>query len=108
MDLNTECEERQRAQSAGEVENFLARKVDGPILGYFKLADANGPTRITTAVGDLLATVTELRPEYRCCTPFGNPSVRQNFLAWGIDSRAWSGTYFKSSGEYVRMHVVER
>jgi len=61
--------------------------------------------RITTWMGDTLATVTWMGAEYRCPGFGGFPSVRQNFTARGIDGRAWYGTFYKSSGDYVRMRV---
>ena len=61
---------------------------------------------IKTWSGHRLAVVTHAGPIYK--TPaFGFPSKRRNFRALGIDGRHWSGVAYVSSGDYVRMCVVD-
>jgi hypothetical protein len=90
-------------QSKQEVEDFK----QGKALTYFAyFRDGTQPT-ITTFTGDKLADVTLLGHEYKV-PAFGRvPSTRVNFRAKGIDGRMWAGTYYKSSGDYVRMRVIK-
>ena len=60
--------------------------------------------RITTWVGDKLGDVTFIGREYGG----GFGGVRQNFRMEGVDGRTWSGTFFKSSGDYVRMKPTKK
>jgi hypothetical protein len=63
---------------------------------------------LTTWTGELLARVTWAGAPYEC-PAFGSfPSTRRNFRAVGIDGRVWAGTYYQSSGDYVRMRALKK
>lgn len=64
-------------------------------------------THITTWVGDVLAEVTWLGDPYKCPAFGGFGSTRVNFRARGIDGRNWYGTFYLSSGDYVRMQACK-
>lgn len=109
------CDERNRALSRREVEAFLARSADswfaywqeakpGPQLDMPSGVRPNAP-RLTTWMGDTLAYVTWWGAEYTSPAFGPFPSRRTNFRARGIDGREWYGTYYKSSGDYVRMRA---
>lgn len=84
-------------------ENEVLRFREGQEESYFAyLSAASMHTKITTWMGDELARVVWRGQEYTS-PAYGMPSKRQNFRALGIDGRLWSGTYFCSSGTYVRM-----
>jgi hypothetical protein len=104
-----------RELSAKEVEAFKRGKLKAifaywtqPKMGGVAERDAPpGTIKITTWMGDTLATVTWVGREYHP-PAFGSfPSTRINFRAKGIDGRTWAGTYYKSSGSYVRMRPVK-
>lgn len=98
----TTVEESNRAASRAEVEAFrLGAK--GPYFAYWHKAKQGGYPYITTWMGDRLATVYWRGANYYCSAFGGWPSERVNFCAKGIDGREWYGTYYKSSGTYVRM-----
>ena len=71
----------------------------GTYAGYM----SKDMTRITTWMGDTLADVQWKGAEYR--GNMGNRAV--NFRAKGIDGKLYSGTYYKSSGDYVRMKRIK-
>lgn len=112
------ADERNRVRSNAEVEAFKARHNDR-WFGYWRDVDGTfqgpgnvGPVshriaEICTWMGDVLATVTWKGAEYSSPAFGGFPSKRINFRARGIDGRMWAGTYYKSSGDYVRMRVVK-
>jgi hypothetical protein len=85
------------------VETYEFQHRDAGAAGYFAYwsQPPGGPAKIGTFTGDKLADVTYAR-EYTV-PAFGHRSVRVNFRARGIDGHCYSGTYFKSSGSYVRM-----
>lgn len=119
--LQLEVDERNRETSRREVEAFRRRENSGRYFAYWheptkeeREASARAmATRwrpiatLTTWTGELLARVTWVGTEYRCPAFGGWPTVRVNFCARGIDGRDWAGTYYKSSGDYVRMRVVK-
>ena len=93
--------EQNRKTSATEVSRFR----HGMEQHWFAYMSSD-KERVTTWVGDALARITWLGAEYKC-PAFGWPSTRQNFRARGIDGRDWYGTYYVSSGDYVRMHACK-
>lgn len=93
-----------RERSLQEAGRFQGRQLGNKIFAYWKDGQ---PAQITTWMGDVLADVTWQGHPYN--TPgFGRSSERVNFRAKGIDGRLWSGTYYKSSGDYVRMRATPR
>jgi hypothetical protein len=90
--------------SQKEVKRFKTNRTPGPYFAYYTNP---GSDFITTWMGDTLAKVTYLGPEYTCPAFGCFPSKRRNFRAIGIDGRKWFGTYFVSSGDYVRMKPVK-
>jgi hypothetical protein len=64
-------------------------------------------TRVTTFMGDLLATITERGPKYKIPAFGGFPSERRNFRARGIDGHIYAGVAYVSSGDYCRMRRVK-
>lgn len=89
-------------QSSKEVEAFKARAGD-KWFAYWKDAKDGEPAKITTWVGDVLATVTWAGHDYKSPAFGGWPSTRRNFRCVGVDGRKWFGTYYVSSGSYVRI-----
>lgn len=65
-----------------------------------------GPV-ITTWAGDTLATVTRIGPAYTVYGLHGVASTRVSFRAQGINGVMYAGTYYKSSGDYVRMRAIK-
>lgn len=111
-----EVETSNRERSQREVIRFKQR-VQGVWFAYFQPAspratveaarkNKSAPDHIATWMGDTLATVTWTGAKYKC-PAYGHASERINFRAIGIDGRNYSGTYFYSSGNYVRMRVVK-
>ena len=108
-----EVDKRNKATSLAEVESFReARNCNVSYFAYWQSGAKASPgnwslsadcNRIVTWVGDTLATVVWSGAPYRG----GFDSVRVNFTARGIDGRLWHGTYYKSSGSYVRMRPAK-
>lgn len=90
--------------SEAEVAAFKARHTDR-WFAYWK--DLPQGSEICTWTGTVLATVTWKGREYRMPAFGCFPSKRINFRARGIDGRMWSGTYYVSSGDYVRMRAMK-
>ena len=104
----SDIDECNRETSRAEVAAFKARDNDGRYFAYMGGAIPSGTiggTRIQTWMGDELATVSWLGHVY-ASPGFYRPSKRQNFRALGIDGQTWSGTFYVSAGDYVRMRVV--
>ena len=89
--------ERNGVLNVAEMAAFQQGKTNRVFAYWHKAAE------IRTWMGGILARITWTGNEYSC--PFG--SRRINFGARGIDGRTYSGTYYKSSGDYVRMRVVK-
>lgn len=121
----SDIDARNRETSQREVEAFRSRSagehgtdiVAGWYFAYWHtpdkatveantIAGIRTPRTITTWMGDLLATVTWEGAPYQCPAFGGWPTTRVNFRAKGIDGREWCGTYYKSSGDYVRMRPM--
>jgi len=83
-----------------EVENFKRGKGQKKYVAYMK----NDLSKITTWTGDKLADVTKVGQPFR--DSFGGERI--NFRAKGIDGKNYSGTYFKSAGDYVRIKKVKK
>jgi len=98
----TSTDEKNAATSKREVAEFKANQSPGKYFAYM----SGDHKRITTWTGDKLADVTFYGQPYKV-PAFGWPSTRVNFRAKGIDGRNWAGTYFESSGSYVRMSPVK-
>ena len=86
-------------KSAVEVYEFKKDKSKKPYFAYMK----KDKKEITTWTGQKLGDVTYLGNEYSG----GMGSRRQNFRMKGIDGREWSGTFYVSSGDYVRIKPVK-
>jgi hypothetical protein len=102
-----ECDARNRKQAAQEVEAFRVRTADR-VFAYWRDARPDDPrsrAEITTWNGAHLARVVWQGRPYHC-PAFGRQSTRINFTAQGIDGRTWYGTYYQSSGDYVRMRAA--
>ena len=115
--VQAECDERNRATSAREAAEFKARTADRWFAYWHEPSEATRrgaseaalgriPVTIQTWIGEVLARVTWQGRAYSTWG-FGSRSTRVNFRARGIDGREWFGTYYKSSGDYVRMRVVK-
>ena len=103
------CEMTNEERSAIEVYEFERRTEAGPYfayIGHSKGRESLGPATVSTFTGDKLADIIDTGKPYRC-PAFGRSSTRQNFRARGIDGRIWSGTFYKSSGDYCRMRPVK-
>lgn len=96
--------------STKEVENFKAGKHgNNSYFAYFQETKENCEDElIVTWMGDLIAWVVQRFPAYKVPVFGGFPSLRQNFRAEGIDGHMYSGTYYVSSGNYVRMKRVKK
>lgn len=92
-----------------EIFEFLAQTDEAarkPYFAYFKDKKDDGErSMITTWMGDMIAQVVRTN-EYKV-PAFGSQSVRVAFRAYGIDGRLWSGTFYKSSGDYCRMRAIK-
>lgn len=96
-----DVDQRNAETSAKEVAAFAARAADKWFAYWHEGRE------IRNWMGAKLADVTWQGRPYN--TPgFGRSSERVNFRAKGIDGRMWSGTYYKSSGDYVRMRATPR
>lgn len=101
---SAELDKHNRELSEREVAAF---KAGVGVNGYFAYwREHDGQRSIGTWTGDQLATVTWASRPYRV-PAFGFPSTRVNFRALGIDGREYAGTYYSSSGSYVRMRAVK-
>lgn len=107
-----ECPETLRMtneqRSRLEVLSFL----DYPPERYFAYVKEQGSAGIiqsvTTWIGDGLADVTWQGVPFKVWGTFGQPSIRVNFRALAISGHAYSGTYYKSSGDYCRMRRIKQ
>lgn len=91
----------------GEIEayNFAHNNSGEGEERYFAYYNAARVTHeITTWTGDTLAKVVWRGLAYR--SGFGGKRI--NFRAQGIDGHLYAGTYFTSSGSYVRMRRIKR
>jgi hypothetical protein len=87
------------------VEVYSFQYLDaGKKNGYFAYWQGGA---ITTWTGVKLGTVLSTGREYRVPTRGVLPSVRVPFRARGIDDQLYSGTFYKSSGDYVRMRRIK-
>ncbi len=88
-------------------QEIAAFKNGAAVNGYFAYwRERDGQRSIGTWAGDQLARVTWASQPYRV-PAFGHRSTRVNFRAVGIDGREYAGTYYSSSGSYVRMRAVK-
>ena len=71
---------------------------------YFAYIQNSKPNKVTTWVGDPLGDITWMGREYSG----GMGSVRQNLRIKAITGDIYSGTYFKSSGDYVRLKKLKQ
>ncbi len=103
---------RNHELSRREVAAFMSDD-PGPYFAYVKHVDYGQPRvgdrltradKLTTWMGDELATVSWAGDVYRCA--FGDR--RQNFRARGINGADYFGTAYVSSGDYVRMRPMAR
>lgn len=98
-DLNPPTNEERSAVEVYRFEN-------GDLQRYFAYWNENEEdgTYRTTWTGDRLARVSWVGSSY-CCA-FGDR--RRNFRAEDNCGRFWAGTYYESTGDYVRMRRVKR
>lgn len=99
-------------RSAVELYEFvnLDKGKDG-YFAYWKRADIREPSpggvpRVTTWTGDTLGFVLEAGPQFTS-PGFGFGSTRRTFSALCLDGHYYTGTYYVSSGDYVRMKRVK-
>jgi hypothetical protein len=85
-----------------EVYDFVKVK---PVKYIAYVYEIDGrPASITTWTGEIIGRVTSVFPAYRSC--FGDKRV--NFRARMICGRTFSGTYYKSAGDYCRLKVFKK
>ena len=111
-----ESDARNAQLAADEVAAFEAKASDRWFAYWHNAPEAPSDApyykrapEIRTWTGCVLATVVWVGKVYTSPTFGGWPGngQRQNFRAKGIDGRNWAGTYYRSSGDYVRMRVVK-
>lgn len=86
-----------RQRSSLEVKFFKEDKPDR----YFAYVNPD-KKQITTWTGQKLGTIERLGPEYR--DNLGG--TRQNLRVKAVNGKTYSGTYYKSSGDYARLKAV--
>lgn len=92
-----------RAQSAKEVERFRSQPITASYPAYLT-RDASGSYRITTWMGDTLATVTHIRT--RPVRGSWLTNERGSFWARGIDGRTYHGRH-NGAGVYCRIRPAK-
>jgi hypothetical protein len=87
--------------SAVEVYEFR----NDPPARYFAYVNCQGnyPSYITTWTGEILGEVLSFGASYH--SNMGD--VRQNITVKAINGKRYTGTYFKSSGDYCRLKVMK-
>lgn len=102
-------EESRRDPSSNEdrslVEVYEFEHMDAGKDGY--MAYWKDGRVIVNWMGAVLAEILHQGGSYRSPAFGGRGSERVNFRALGIDGHTYSGTYYKSSGDYVRMKRVK-
>jgi hypothetical protein len=103
-------DERNAATSRAEVAAFMADVPERHFAyaatqrsGFDTTVRLHVGDEITTWTGDKLAQVCDARQPFR--DSFGG--IRQNFRARAINGATYSGTFYLSSGDYVRMRKVK-
>lgn len=105
LDTKAHPDHKDANKERGEVEAYdFKHKDTGADGSYFAYYNGNAAQHlITTWMGDTLARVTWRGMPYRA----GFGGTRINFRALGIDGKTYAGTYFTSSGNYVRMKRIK-
>lgn len=99
-----DVEAHNRQLDAQEVTAFGKAPVGARWFAYWHDC-GDGRVEIRTFMGTVLARVVWQGRKYKVGA-FGRPSERINFRARGEDDSCWSGTFYVSSGDYVRMRRV--
>jgi hypothetical protein len=86
----------------GAVEQWEFRQ--SPPSRYFAYVGIDGS--ITTWTGHKLSASVSWGREYQMPAFGGFPTTRQNFRMIATNGREYSGTYYKSSGDYCRMKRI--
>lgn len=90
-------------EQISQIEVFEFR--NDPPLKYFAYVNCQGnyPSYITTRTGEILGEVVTFGAAYR--SNMGD--VRQNITIRAINGKRYTGTYYKSSGNYCRLRMVK-
>lgn len=90
-----------------ELFDFVAEKPDRYFAYVREINGKLGAAPITTWMGDKLGEVIYAGREYRCPAFGGYGSKRINIRVRAITGEVYSGTYYKSSGDYCRLRKVK-
>jgi hypothetical protein len=100
--MSAAVNDRNAKISAQEVEAFKTDE-PGPYFAYVPASNFVRGAKVETWTGDELATITEVGQ--RWTSNMGD--VRIPFRAVGINGVTYSGTAFRTAGDYVRMRPVK-